>query len=640
MQQQPMNTQQGMYPDQQQNQYRDQQGQNQMNQSSNQYNDQYPQARNMQQQPMNMQQGMYPDQQQHQYRGQQGQGQMNNQGDYERYYGQYPQYRNVSDQDRYIYASGNFRRDTMNYGQEMAPRTMRSESSMENVIFRPQAGDSEELNQYWAMSRPDYVQERESLGDSSDYDSRYYQFPSDPSMGARSMRQDNRQDMSPHSQDNQYQPWQSYNQSYPERGMDSRYVSEHSMRMMDQDLERSRMIAQQRSSAMGSSAESSYMDYNQTVLDKIDQMRDDFKSSRVDLLTRIGESLYDQAEYSAANAVFTEILAIDSANPNAKVRVAQTDAKNKVMLVRSSRVYDYKLLNPASYRNILDQLKKEMDRYALQYPKGEVVFDVNLRFDTMGINRSTYSFDKADVDGVSKRRVKKDFTYFLRDMTKNSALTPSMKEGIKVSSQADLHVDVAWQTKEVIFKVNDSRMKLKTDSEFPRDIAAITNYLDRYDQPNGKYTFALRQKTISKMTYTDIDLVKFNTVGPEAMLYSMLVPGLGNIVATQGEKGWISLSTFFLFGGAGLAAHLLANDQNKRANNYPEGSQEYQNHKDNSKYLRYGSYACFGVSGVVYLADVFTALGRGIKNMRESKELRRSLRDNVIDVQRESIAIY
>lgn len=59
----------------------------------------------------------------------------------------------------------------------------------------------------------------------------------------------------------------------------------------------------------------------------------------------------------------------------------------------------------------------------------------------------------------------------------------------------------------------------------------------------------------------------------------------------------------------------------------------------NSLYLMTGSYIGLGISGVIYISDVFNALAKGINNLKQSKELRRKLKDGQLFFQQEPVKL-
>ena len=371
-----------------------------------------------------------------------------------------------------------------------------------------------------------------------------------------------------------------------------------------------------------------------------DMNRDDAKWDQISRLNRIAESLVAQEQYSAANAVYAEILTLDPNNWNAKNRLKQTDSRNRYSSARSNRIYDFRTTNPRAFSSTLGQIGSELNKYATENDSGRIDFNFYIRYDTSGVNRSSYEYNGGELYAKSDKKLKRQFTHFLRELSTSSTLTPSRKDGIMVASQSTIGVDFSWSTKEAKFRRNDARMLMRTDSDNPADLSAITSFLEREGHHTGTYFFDIKQKNLNQMTYTDVNLRKFRTVGPEAMLYSMIIPGSGNLAATQGQKGWVTLPLFLVFGAGALVSYFAYDNEIKEARKHPTGSDNNQRHVNNSNTFRYIGYACIGLGGAVYLADVFTALGRGIKNAKASRELRKSLRESPIPVQRESIAVY
>ena len=88
------------------------------------------------------------------------------------------------------------------------------------------------------------------------------------------------------------------------------------------------------------------------------------------------------------------------------------------------------------------------------------------------------------------------------------------------------------------------------------------------------------------------------------------------------------MSTFLIFGAGSLVCWY-----------YSDKLSDNPTTTDKAKWLKYGSYACVGVAGVIYISDVINAFVKGIKNMKNSKALRKSLKEGGIEVSKENITI-
>lgn len=353
---------------------------------------------------------------------------------------------------------------------------------------------------------------------------------------------------------------------------------------------------------------------------KMDYLKSEIILKEISLLTSEGEQLFAKRDLVAAKNKFKKILLLDSKNETAKKRISQIDKMLDVLSSRSLMMYDYEILNPDAYQNIHRELCEKLNYNASQYPKGQLNFNFNILFDTAGNNLTFYEILNSSIS---------QFNVVLSSLAQNSLLEPTQKEGILVSSKSFIPVNLNWDTREVEIKKKKTKFIINPRNGFGMKEDLISEYLADSTMPRGRYYFDVKNKTLnSGMQFSDIKLKKYKTTGPEAALYSMLMPGAGTMAATQGRKGYAAMSTFLIFGAGSLVCWY-----------YSDKLSDNPTTTDKAKWLKYGSYACVGVAGVIYISDVINAFVKGIKNMKNSKALRKSLKEGGIEVSKENITI-
>ena len=360
--------------------------------------------------------------------------------------------------------------------------------------------------------------------------------------------------------------------------------------------------------------------YNKSIQEKMDILSSEIVRKKIIRLTSEGENLFANRNLAEAKNKFKEILLLDSKNETAKKRITQIDKMQEVLSSRSLMVYDYATLNPDAYQDIGRQLTEEVNFSVSQFSSGQLNFNFNIFFDTAGNNLSFYEVLNSSVNR---------FSDVLSSLSRSSLLEPTQKEEILVSSKSFIPVNLNWSTREVEIIKKKAKINITPDNGFGLKKEFISDYLADSIMPRGHYYFDVKNKTLNSATqFSDIKLKKYKTVGAEAALYSMLMPGAGTLAATQGRKGYAALSTFLIFGAGSLVCWYYSDKMS--------GDVASAN---NSKWLKYGSYACVGVAGVIYVSDVINAFAKGIKNMKNSKALRKALKDGPIEISKENVIL-
>lgn len=378
-------------------------------------------------------------------------------------------------------------------------------------------------------------------------------------------------------------------------------------------------------------------EYRNIVERKKKVITEEMKRQKMADLTIEAEALFENRNYRSALLKYREVLGMDRHHETALLRIGQIEKMLEVLSSRSVLIYDYQVLNPDSWLIFQKQLETDLNTITGSYPAGKTVFDCTLRFDTLGTNRSGYAITENTVAELPS---------LLDKLTRSQFLTPTYSETILVSSSSNIHIDLLWQTRYLTKKKKGIRIKTHNPGKAVTDRPQIASYMRNATLPDGRYTFAVKDKIVdNRQLLSDINLVKFKTTGAEAGLYSMLVPGLGTLIATNGQKGTGSMISFFLVGGGSLACFLYGQHLFKKAeamkNRNPESFDQdsYNRQIDNSQLFKYASYLGFGVSGVLYVSDVIHAFSRGIKNMKSSREMRRLLKNSPIEIIREDIIL-
>lgn len=114
------------------------------------------------------------------------------------------------------------------------------------------------------------------------------------------------------------------------------------------------------------------------------------------------------------------------------------------------------------------------------------------------------------------------------------------------------------------------------------------------------------------------EVPKIAVAGPESALWSLLMPGLGDLKVRNGyHYEWIAASTYLLL-GAGAFFYIKADRELKDYNNrIPNTRDEHVRLFNNARTDRNLSYAFFIAGGAIWLADIVGVYFKGLKNKRK-----------------------
>ena len=377
--------------------------------------------------------------------------------------------------------------------------------------------------------------------------------------------------------------------------------------------------------------------YIATITEKRTFLRNQIRIKKITALIVEGERLFADRDLNNAKQAFSQILLLDSGNETALMRLDQIKKMQEVISSRSISLYDYQTLNPDSYEYVHHKLTEELQKQTSYYPDGKLKFNFTVYYDVNGANSSFYDISYSTVP---------DWNSFLKELAFSPALTPAYKENILVKSKSTFDVDLQWDTRLLELRKKNRKIKTVNNIGLVTKRDTINRFLRQNSLPVGRYSFLVKEKILSsKATYSDISLVKYKTVGPEAMLLSMIIPGAGTMAATQGQKGGWAMASFFIAGGGSLAAYFYGKNLRQRAANFYNGNPDNldqstaEKYEKNGKSWQIGSYIGFSVTGIIYITDIVNALSKGIQNQKRTKSLRNALKKEPVKVLKEDLIL-
>jgi hypothetical protein len=363
------------------------------------------------------------------------------------------------------------------------------------------------------------------------------------------------------------------------------------------------------------------------IEDKIKITEQKIIETKINKIKNIADSFVNIQKYDLALENYNLILQIDKSNNYAKVKIEKIKNIKDILKRRSSTVFSYKNTNSNDFNKFKNLLTEEINTISNKSKNGFLNLDYKISFDTFGVNNSILKNHSSS----SKNNSEKFSSYISSDI-----LTPSIEGPFFIASQENININLKWNTNKVIFKSNSRG--IFNNGEKIKENNLEKNYINQRSNIFGKYIFEVKNNELNDKTFTNINLVKFKTVGPEAALYSILMPGMGSLKASYGKKGWGRFATFIVSAGLAIGSKLYSDAQYKNYLNATSQS-EIDDYYTKANISNKIALVSGGLSSAIHLYDIIWALSKGGKNKKESKILREQLKNKPIQIQNQKISI-
>ena len=335
---------------------------------------------------------------------------------------------------------------------------------------------------------------------------------------------------------------------------------------------------------------------------------------------------FDDKKYDLALDNYKSILLLDKSNTFAYERTKQIQEIKNILAKRSTTVFSYKNTNKndlIQFQNLLlDDIKLQINKHK----EGYLNLTFYISFDTLGNNLSTVKNISTSLTGYSKN---------LSKITSNGILKPSNQGGYFLASQKKVTFDVKWSTAKSIYISNSKGIFQK--EYLNQNFNSTKNFINKQPFKYGTYVFEIKDKEVNGKSYSNINLIKYRVIGPEAALFSMLMPGMGSLKVTYGKKGWGRFTYFLLSSGLAIGSKLYSDKQYKSylaASSQADIDKYYNNANISHKIALLSG----GISASIYLYDIIWVISKGAKNLKHSKPLRNQLLKGPVQIQNQSIS--
>lgn len=335
--------------------------------------------------------------------------------------------------------------------------------------------------------------------------------------------------------------------------------------------------------------------------------------------------IFNEKKYDLAINSYQSILLLDKSNPIALEKINEIQKIKNILNKRSSTTFSYKNINESEFLKFKNELVTNLNSQINTNKEGFLKFSYHIAFDTLGTNISSYDKLTTTV---------KDYPNYLANLAKNDILKPSSEGGYFLASEENLDFDIKWESQKIAFESNSKGIFQVDYSEI--NAKSIESYINKQNFKYGKYTFEVKSKVANSSVFNDIKLVKYKTAGPGSVIYSMIMPGMGMLRVSHGEKGWGRFASFILSSGIAIGSKLYSNSQYK---NYLNATNQididkYYNTANISHQI---SLISGGISALIYVNDIIGVLSKGAKNKKQSKFLKKQLQNSPVIIEQQPI---
>jgi hypothetical protein len=348
---------------------------------------------------------------------------------------------------------------------------------------------------------------------------------------------------------------------------------------------------------------------------------------KINIIQSKGDAYFKDQKYDMAIEQYNYIVLLDKSNIVASKKIKQIQEIKNILAKRSTTVFSYKITNNGDYFQFQNNLLNDINLLINKNKEGFLNLNYLISYDTTGANLSSVKSISTSLTGYST---------YLSNISQNGILKPASEGGYFLASQENLTLDIKWSTANASYKSNSKRI---FQSEYTsQNQSTIESFINRQPFKYGKYIFEIKDKEFNGKPFSDINLVKYRTIGPEAALFSMLMPGMGSLKVTYGKKGWGRFTCFLLSSGLAIGSKLYSDAQYKsylNATSQTDIDKYYTNANISHKIALISG----GISASIYLYDIIWVISKGAKNLKSSKPLRKQLQQAPVQIQNQPITL-
>jgi hypothetical protein len=349
-------------------------------------------------------------------------------------------------------------------------------------------------------------------------------------------------------------------------------------------------------------------------------------------LTKDADALFKARKYDLALASYKEVASfvnkhsfLKSQADYAQQQLSAIQDIKEVLTIRKQRIFQYAETNAEDYAKLKEVVFKDLSQQIATSPAGNLNMQYQISFDTLGANLSRMNSLTSTIASYENRVIR---------LAKDLKLKPSMLDEFFIASTGTIALNANWDTFTATYVYNANGLRPLVGRNLATDV--ISSHLESQSYGYGKYTVSVFEKNINDRQYQEVNITKYSTVGPQAALLSLLMPGVGSLAVSHGETGVKRITSFLFYGGLAFAAQRYSQAQYK---NYQTAmiQTEIDEYYALANISHKVSLVSAGIAASIYIHDFFWVLSRGVQNNRQAREVRKRLSQGGISIQNQPV---
>ena len=237
-------------------------------------------------------------------------------------------------------------------------------------------------------------------------------------------------------------------------------------------------------------------------------------------LSNKAELQFNNQNFNLAKIYYDSILHLNNTDKVAIEKLNHINKINEILSKRKTTTFLYSLTNEKDFNKIKEFIKKDIGNLVNENENGYLKFNLLINFDTIGNNLSDIKIIES-----SNRKYSK----YLENSNYKTLLKPSSLEGIFLSTNESLEFNFNWNTKNGKVISNSNGFFTKDFKE--KDFDKIKNLSQKESFTYGKFDFEIKNVQINEVVNSNLKLINYKVVGPEAAFLSLLMASVYDLIA-------------------------------------------------------------------------------------------------------------
>lgn len=352
-------------------------------------------------------------------------------------------------------------------------------------------------------------------------------------------------------------------------------------------------------------------------------LKESMRQCSIHILRNEAQNFYEANELKRALDRYNSLLELDNNDQDAKEKITHIQNTIEFLKKRESVTYSYRETQKEDYNRLCRDLLTTINSGIDESLNGQLKGSIKIEFDTSGKNLSSIQNLHTSLNDA-----------LILGSLKGASLTPTKFFGYHAASKETIEISSDWNSS---FSTLKFKKKGISANNLPtQTISTIQSFASKNEIYQGKCEVAIKSKNFNNSKYVDIDLIRYKPVGPEAALYSLVLPGLGSYKVTTGRKGLLRFESFLVSAGIAVGAEMLSR------NTYDEYLAANEPQKMNDLYNKANLYhkislVAAGLTASIYVYELVDAFHLGLKNTKRTKYVREELKKKPISIQKQNI---